>query len=500
MAMPAEEAPPWEGQRSDAWAPPSSDEAELGLLGAIFANNAAYDKVSDFLRPDHFADGTNAKIFMACEKMINQGQEANAVTLSGLFENDPALEQIGGKRYLAQIQSNFVTVINAKDYARTIHDCWLRRRTITIAGEAIDYAYRPDIDTDGAAIVEAALDELTDLAESGQREGGLVGIARLAKEVAERSAAIRKGEIEPGIQTGLTDLDRLTGGLHRQDLIILAGRPGMGKTALATRIAHGVASRMRTGADAEGGTTEQPQPVAFFSLEMSSEQLSRRIASERAGVEFEHTQQRDGLAEHEFEGFVRACMDLRGIPLMVDGTPGLSPAQIHARALGMKRRQGLSLIVVDHLGYVKPPHRSNSRHLDLSDITKALKATAKRLDVPVLLLCQLNRGVEGRDDKRPGLSDLRESGAIEEDADAVFFCYRDHYYIQRQEPKQKEGEDREQFSSRLHAWEQRRSNSAGKGEVIIGKQRNGPLETVRLAFIDRFMRWDNLARDLYGES
>lgn len=488
MAMPAEDS------FQNGWALPSHDEAEQALLGAILADNRVFDRVADFLAPEHFADATHAKIFMTCGHLINQGKQANAVTLKGFFDHTEALEEVGGAKYLAELQANFVTAINALDYGRIVHDCWVRRQLIGLGARLSREAHTIDAEVDGLSLAEEAQDVLTDLLEAGQREGGLEGAQSLLMRVAEETEAIRKGEREPGLQTGLTDLDRLTGGLQREDLIILAGRPSMGKTALATKIAVNVARRLCRQTGPDGQRIEQPQPVGFFSLEMSAEALIRRIACDAAEVDYASTLQERGLSDADYQRFIDACMEMRGIPLMIDGTPRLSPAQIHARALGMKRRHGLSLIIVDHLGHVTPPHRSDKRYQDLGDITKALKATAKRLGVPVILLCQLNRAVESRDDKRPTLADLRESGQIEEDADVVMFCYREHYYVKRAAPQQRDGEAGDKFAERTAAWGQRCSRCVGLGDVIIAKQRNGSVDTAQLRFDDRFMRWGDLAR------
>lgn len=480
--------------------PPASDEAEQALLGAILAENLAYDRVGDFLKPEHFADGIHGEIFAACGSLINEGRVANAITLRNLFENRDELAEVGGGEYLAQLQAGVVTIINARDYGRTIHDLWLRRQLAALGHEVTARAYNAELDDDAVAIAGEAADQIASLVESGQREGGLVGADKLMLEVAERTEAIRLGRVEPAIQTGFTDLDAMIGGLHRQDLIILGGRPSMGKTALATKIAYRVASTAGRQVDEEGNAFEQEQPVAFFSLEMSAEQLNRRIAAERAGVDFEATQTETGLNEDEHRAFIDECMALRRIPLFVDGTPRLAPAQMMARARALKRKRGLSLVIIDHLGHVKPPNRSSSHHIDLGDITKACKEMAKRLDVPVILLCQLSRGLEQREDKRPVLSDLRESGHIEEDADTVLFVHREHYYKSRTPPIQKDNEDDEAFNKRLVRWENACSAVVGLGDVICAKQRSGPVNKVSLAFIGHLMRWENRARDLYGET
>ncbi|TQV80333.1 replicative DNA helicase [Denitrobaculum tricleocarpae] len=465
---------------------PQNVEAEQGLLGAILANNQAYDRVADFLAPDHFFEEPHRRIFEAAGHLINTGKRADAITLKAYFERDRALEHVGGAEYLAGLQTSFVTITGARDYGQTIYDAWLRRSLIDIGGNLQHESMAADLEHDGSQLAEQAMDELTGLMESGQRDSNAADISTLLTRVAEQTDAIRRGEVPPGLMTGLVDLDRMTGGFHGGELIILAGRPGMGKTALATKIAQNIGRRD------EGH-------VAFFSLEMSEEAIARRIICETAGLDYQSSLQRDGLNDSDFERFKSAAQRLQGMNLHIDATPRLAPAMMHARSLGLQRRKGLSMIVVDHLGHVKPPRSTGSRHLDLGEITKALKATAKRLDVPVLLLCQLNRGVETREDKRPTMADLRESGHIEEDADAILLAYRDHYYASRTEPTQNEGENREKFESRELEWFDRIQTTKNKGDVIVAKQRNGATGTVHLAFIEDYMRWDNLAPDYRSE-
>lgn len=478
---------------------PANDEAEQALLGAILAENRAYDAVAEFLRPEHFADGIHADIFAAAAQLINEGRAANAITLRHHFERREELTDVGGGEYLNRLQAAFVTVINARDYGLTILDCWQRRLMIELSQEVIQRSRDAGLERTSDDIAGMAIAELTDMLEAGRREGGLTSAAEGMLEVAQRTEAIARGETEPTLSTGLVDLDKLIGGLNRQDLIILGGRPSMGKTALATKIAYNVAAASENSEGLDGTPATSPQPVAFFSLEMSAEQLNRRVAAERAGVSFRDSQEYGGLSSDEQQRFIDACMACRRLPLFVDGTPNLAPAQILARARAMKRRHGLSLVIVDHLGHVKPPQRTERRHLDLGGITKSLKALAKQLNVPVVLLCQLGRGVEQRDDKRPTLPDLRESGHIEEDADVVLFVYRGHYYKKRESPEQKDTEDQEAYAKRLGRWEKACSRLAGLGEVICAKSRNGATGTVRLAYVDRLMRWEDRARDLYGD-
>ncbi|HEY9548072.1 MAG TPA: replicative DNA helicase, partial [Kiloniellaceae bacterium] len=299
-----------------------------------------------------------------------------------------------------------------------------------------------------------------------------------------------------GVGTGLNDLDKLLGGLHRSDLLILAARPSMGKTALATNIAFNVAAAARIEKDAEGNPVEQRQPVAFFSLEMSAEQLASRVIAERTGVRSD-AMRRGDIHDDEFDKIFEASRELAELPLFVDDTPALSVSQVRTRARRLKRQHGLSLIVVDYLQLMQAPagKRSDNRVQEVSEITRGLKALAKDLDVPVIALSQLSRAVEQREDKRPQLSDLRESGSIEQDADIVMFIYREQYYAERAEPSQREGEDENKFHERLERWKERCERAYGKAEIIVAKQRHGPIGSREFAFDGDTTRFSDLIAD-----
>ncbi|HIP79449.1 MAG TPA: replicative DNA helicase, partial [Kiloniellaceae bacterium] len=370
--------------------PPSNDEAEQALLGAILANNAAYEKVSDFLRPEHFADGVHARIYEACGKLIERGQVANAIQLKNLFEQESALAEVGGAQYLAQLQSSYVTIINAADYGKTIHDLYLRRELITLGEDMVNDAFEHDLDVEATQQIEGAEDRLYKLAEIGQTEGGLIGFRSAVLESLHMTEAAMQRDGLSGVSSGLQDLDGLLGGFHRSDLVILAARPSMGKTSLATNIAFNVASAPRIEKDAEGNPVEQRQPVAFFSLEMSAEQLATRILSERTGVRSD-SMRRGDIRDEDFDKVFEASRELFELPLFVDDTPALSVSQMRTRARRLKRQHGLSLVVVDYLQLMQPPpnKRSDNRVQEVSEITRGLKALAKDLDVPVIALSQL---------------------------------------------------------------------------------------------------------------
>jgi len=474
--------------------PPQNVEAEQALLGAILVNNEAAARVSTFLFADHFFEPVHARIYDSALKVINRGQIANPVTLKTYFENDVALAEIGGASYLARLAASAVTIINAEDYAKAVYDLAIRRELINLGENLVNTAYDADVETPASTQIERAEQSLFGLAEKGRNEGGFQPFShslKLAIEMAE-AAYQRDGQLT-GVSTGLVDLDRLLGGLHRSDLIILAGRPSMGKTALATNIAFNAARSCRHEPDGMGGQkVVDGAVVGFFSLEMSSEQLATRMLSEQAEIMSERIR-RGQMEKQQFLDLVRAAQELEEIPLYIDDTPALSIATLRTRARRLKRLHGLGLIVVDYLQLLRSANtRSENRVQEISEITQGLKALAKELDIPVVALSQLSRQVESREDKRPQLSDLRESGSIEQDADVVMFVFREEYYVQRRQPREGTTEHAE--------WQEEMSNVHNLAEVIIGKQRHGPTGNVKLSFQAEFTKFGNHAGgDAYQE-
>ena len=470
---------------------PHNFEAEQALLGAILINNDAYNRVSEFLKPEHFYDPVHGRIFAACATLIERHQIANPVTLKPLFEADESLSDAGGAKYLARLAASAVTVINAADYGRTVFDLHLRRQLIELSLEMRDQALDPDLESSGQQQIEAVEQQLFDLATTGEYEGGFrsfTDVLTSAIEIAE-AAYKREGQLT-GVATGFSDLDRLLGGLQRSDLVILAGRPSMGKTALATNIAYHAARVCRRENDDQGHVTvTDGAVVGFFSLEMSAEQLATRILSEAAGVSSDKVRKGD-LSNADFQKVVEANQVLAKIPFFIDDTPALSVAQLRTRARRLKRQQSLGLVVVDYLQLLRPSstRASDNRVQEISDITRGLKALAKELDVPVLALSQLSRAVEQREDKRPQLADLRESGSIEQDADVVAFIYRPEYYLSRLEPE-------EHGTEAYEKWQARMEEVHNLAEVIIGKQRHGPTGTIKLVFEGELTRFSDHARD-----
>ncbi|MDF2094574.1 replicative DNA helicase [Aquibaculum arenosum] len=478
--------------------PPHNLEAEQALLAAILHSNHAYEKVSDFLLPEHFADGAHERIYRACGKLIERGQLANAITLKGFFDQDGGLADVGGAAYLAELQAAPVNP-DVRHYGRLIHDLFLRRELIALAQDIDESAYEQDPDSAATNQIEQAEQRLYSLAETGLAEGGLQPFSgALTEAVTLIEAAYRRDGALAGLATHFAEIDKLLGGLHRSDLIILAGRPSMGKTALATNIAFNVAKSRRLERGPDGQSFEEPETVAFFSLEMSAEQLAGRILSEQSGVRSDSLR-KGAITQEDFDKVFDAARELQALRLFIDDTPAISVPALRTRARRLKRQHGLSLIVVDYLQLMTVPGggKSDSRVQEVSEITRGLKAIAKELDVPVIALSQLSRQVEQREDKRPQLSDLRESGSIEQDADMVLFVYREQYYLERAEPMRRENENDEKYHERYERWKQRCEEVYGLAEVIVAKQRHGPIGIRKLTFDGDTTRFGDYIADEY---
>ena len=471
--------------------PPQNEVAEQALLGAVLVNNLVFEKVAEFLLPEHFADPLHGRIFEACGKLIGRGQIANPVTLKSYFDQDGALAEIGGATYLVRLAASVVTVINAEDYGRAIREAFIRRQLIDIGEEVVNRAYDHDLDVEATTQIELAESRLFSLADTGSSDGGFQDFrTALATTLEMAEAAFRREGQYAGIATGLVDLDRLLGGLHPSDLVILAARPSMGKSALGINIAFHAATR------ALEDKTHERQAVAFFSLEMSTEQIATRILAAECEIPSEKIRRGD-LSTAEFDKLVLTTQKLERAALYIDDTPAIPVSTLRTRARRLKRQQGLSLIVVDYVQLMRAPTgvKAENRVQEVSEITRGLKAIAKELDVPVLALAQLSRAVEQREDKRPQLSDLRESGSIEQDADVVMFIYREQYYLERAEPTRRPDESDEKYNSRVDDFKQRCEQAYGKAEVIVGKQRHGPTGRVTLQFDGPTQRFTNFASD-----
>ena len=472
--------------------PPQNLEAEQALLGAILSNNEAADRVSNFLTADHFSEAVHSRIYEAATTLIRMGKLASAVTLKSHFENDATLKEIGGTAYLGRLAATATTIINAEEYGRTIYELAQRRKLIGIGTDVVNEAFEPDIEINSKEMIEKAEQALYGLAETDKYGKCFQAFGRALTDAIDMASAAyqRQGGLS-GISAGLTDLDEKMGGLQSSDLIILAGRPAMGKTALATNIAYHVAKNYKAEYQSDGSNKVlDGGVVAFFSLEMSSEQLATRIIAEQAEISSEYIR-RGKISEDEFQRLVDVSRELQALPLYIDSTGGLTIAQLASRARRLKRQRGLGLIIVDYLQLLagSSNKQREGRVQEVTEITVGLKALAKELAVPIIALSQLSRQVESREDKRPQLSDLRESGSIEQDADVVLFVYREEYYLERLMPADGTPE--------FQGWQEKMDRAHGKAEVIIGKQRHGPTGTVELQFEGRLTRFSNLARDGY---
>lgn len=470
--------------------PPHNFEAEMALLGAILTNNRAYERVSEFLRSDHFADPAHGRIYEAAARLIEAGQIADPVTLKNFFEADGSLTDVGGTQYLARLAGSVVTFVNATDYGRTIYDRHLRRALIAIAQDVADRAHDYDLEVDAIKQIELAEEGLFDLATSGEYGEGFKTFQTALTDAVDIALAAYKSDGNvTGVSSGFTDLDSMLGGMHKGELLVLAGRPSMGKTALVTNMAFAAAKAYREEIAEDG--TKRPVDgavVGFFSLEMSAEELATRILAEEARISSAKIR-RGEMGQEDFNRLVQASQRLAAAPFFIDDSAALSVSAMRTRARRLKRQHGLSLIVVDYLQLLRPPteHRVENRVQEIAAITRSLKALAKELDVPVIALSQLSRAVEQREDKRPQLADLRESGTIEQDSDVVMFVYRPEYYLERQEPDL--GTDKHM------EWQESMDRVHNLAEVIVAKQRNGPIGTVKLYFRKEFTRFENYQSD-----
>ncbi len=475
--------------------PPYNTEAEQALLGAILINNTAYYRVCEFLQPEHFGNAVHGRIFAAIGKLLGRGQIANPVTLKNLFDQDGALTEIGGAQYLARLAAAAAAIINAEDYGRAVHDLYLRRELIGLGEDVVNDAFRQDLDDPAREQIERVEKKLFDLATVGQAEVGFRPFsAALTSAIDNAQAAFKRNGKTVGVATGFRELDKMLGGLHPSDLIVLAGRPSMGKTALATNIAFNAAKAYKAPSTPDGRKiAEDGAVVGFFSLEMSAEQLASRMLAEESGVSSDRIRRGD-VSSEDFDKFVLASHRLASLKLFIDDTPALSISSLRTRARRLMRQQGLGLIVIDYLQLLRPSNQARvqeNRVQEISEITRGLKALAKELNVPVLALSQLSRAVEQREDKRPMLADLRESGSIEQDADVVMFIFREEYYQSRLMPMRRAGDTDEQHDARMKNWQADCDKVYGLAEVIIAKQRHGPIGQIKLVFDAKTTKFDN---------
>ncbi len=478
---------------------PHNIEAEAALLGALMLDNGLVEDVQIKLRPDHFFEPVHGRIYETILRMVDKNMVANPVTLRPMFEADETMKPLGGAGYLAQLTGSGATLIGARDFASQIYDLALLRALIGVGREMVVKAVDTREAVDPKSQIEEAEVALYKVAEEGGEQGSTKTFAqatRLAVEQAER--ALNSGGHLSGITTGLDSLNAKIGGLHNSDLMILAGRPGMGKTSLATNIAFSAAQRLvRDRADGIADEKSVGAAVAFFSLEMSADQLATRILSEQSGISSENLRM-GKISQQDFRNLARAAAELENLPLFIDDTPGLTIAALRTRARRLKRQRGIGFIVIDYLQLLQGSSRGgDNRVQEISEISRGLKTLAKELHVPVLALSQLSRAVEQREDKRPQLSDLRESGSIEQDADIVMFVFREDYYVAAREPKHgQDGDDAKTFEAHQE-WAREMERVFGTAEVIVAKQRHGATGRVRLKFDSKITKFSDLADDHY---
>ena len=452
---------------------PQNLEAEQTVLGSILVSNEIYDEITD-INEDFFYNPINKKIFRVINNLMQKGLLANPITLKNFFSNENELNEIGGSEYLIKLTKFSTSKLQIKYYTNLLHDLKIRRNLIEISKQILEDSANKNSEINSEQIIEGAEKKLFDIAERGKFNKSYIEFKEaLVQTIAMASSAYKNEEGIVGVPSGLKDLDDRLGGLHKQDLIIIAGRPSMGKTALATNIAFNAAKIIRN--------REKNSSIIFFSLEMSSEQLSTRILSEQARIKSNDIR-RGKINQDDFEKFIETSKSLENLPLFIDDTPAITISTLSNRARRIKRLHGLELVVVDYIQLMKSGnYRNDGRVQEIAEITQGLKALAKELDVPILALSQLSRAVEQRDDKKPQLSDLRESGSIEQDADVVMFVYREEYYLEKLEPRVGTAEHVE--------WQEKMNLVHNLAELIIGKQRHGPTGIIRLEFESAFTKF-----------
>tara|TARA_B100002051_G_scaffold271847_1_gene307370 strand:- start:621 stop:2036 length:1416 start_codon:yes stop_codon:yes gene_type:complete len=453
---------------------PNNIEAEQSVIGSILLSNEIFDEINMLISSKNFYDPMHQKIFEAIESLIYKGLLANPITLKNYFENEK--DELNIPEYLVKITKFSSSTRQTVEYSKLIYDLFVKRELIKISGDIIDSAKLNDIDNDGQKIIENFEKSLFDLAEKGSFSSSLVKFdeaMRLTIEMASNAYKNEEGIV--GVPSGLTDLDDRLGGLHKSDLVIIAGRPSMGKTALATNIAFNAAKKIQ-----EDG---RKSSIAFFSLEMSSEQLSTRILAEQSRIKSNDIR-RGRISEEQFDKFIETSKNVSELPLYIDETPAISIAALSNRARRIKRLYGLDMVVIDYIQLMRASNFKDGRVQEISEITQGLKALAKELSVPVLALSQLSRAVEQRDDKKPQLADLRESGSIEQDADVVMFVYREAYYLERKEPRPATVDHAE--------WQAKMNEVSNLAEIIIGKQRHGPTGNIMLEFEAMFTKFKDI--------
>jgi replicative DNA helicase len=467
---------------------PQNIEAEQSLIGSVLFDNKVLEDLPTNFATRHFFDPLHATIFDACIFLIDNGRLADPLTLKSYLKQDDLQRDMDIEKYLSELREGVVSLSKAKFYAEEIRNCYVRRSLIRIGDELINKSVNPTLDVTPDQEISNTEEQLYNLAEKDQINSGPLDFKSVLASATNQinEAYNRKGKLS-GIDTGFSGLNRQLGGLNKSDLLVLAGRPAMGKTALATNIGFNAAKSSKL---------EKNETILIFSLEMSAEQLAQRILAEQSTID-SHKLRSGDLNETEFSKLVSTQNDILNLPFFIDDTPAISVGQIASRARRLKRTHGLSLIIIDYIQLIQGSKASEAqgRVQEVSNITRGLKSLAKELNVPILALSQLSRAVEQREDKRPILADLRESGSIEQDADVVMFVYREEYYLDKSEPTQRDNENQESFNERFLKWQDRRNMAEGKAEIIISKQRHGPTGIVQVQFEAKFTRFMDLVHD-----
>ena len=467
---------------------PQNIEAEQSLIGSILFDNKVMEDLPTNFASRHFFDPLHSSIFEACISLTDNGRLADPVTLKGYLKDDVSLRDIDIKQYLSDLREGTVSLSKAKFYADEIRNCYVRRSLIRIGDDLIDRSINPSIEISPDQEISNTEEQLYNLAEKDQVNSGPIDFKTILGKATNQinEAYQRKGSLS-GVDTGFSGLNRQLGGLNKSDLLVLAGRPAMGKTALATNIGFNAAKTSKI---------ENNQSILIFSLEMSAEQLAQRILAEQSTID-SHKLRNGDISEKEFSDLVSTQNEIMNLPFFIDDTPAISVGQIASRARRLKRTNGLALIIIDYIQLIQGTKASEAqgRVQEVSSITRGLKSLAKELDVPILALSQLSRAVEQREDKRPILADLRESGSIEQDADVVMFVYREEYYLDKSEPTQRDNENQESFNERFLRWQDRRNLAEGKAEIIISKQRHGPTGIIQVQFEAKYTRFMDLVQD-----
>ena len=467
---------------------PQNIEAEQSLIGSILFDNKVMEDLPTNFVSRHFFDPLHSSIFEACISLTDNGRLADPVTLKGYLKDDVSLRDIDIEQYLSDLREGTLSLSKAKFYADEIRNCYVRRSLIRIGDDLIDRSINPSIEISPDQEISNTEEQLYNLAEKDQVNSGPIDFKTILGKATNQinEAYQRKGSLS-GVDTGFSGLNRQLGGLNKSDLLVLAGRPAMGKTALATNIGFNAAKTSKI---------ENNQSILIFSLEMSAEQLAQRILAEQSTID-SHKLRNGDISEKEFSDLVSTQNEIMNLPFFIDDTPAISVGQIESRARRLKRTTGLALIIIDYIQLIQGTKASEAqgRVQEVSSITRGLKSLAKELDVPILALSQLSRAVEQREDKRPILADLRESGSIEQDADVVMFVYREEYYLDKSEPTQRDNENQESFNERFLRWQDRRNLAEGKAEIIISKQRHGPTGIIQVQFEAKYTRFMDLVQD-----